>query len=206
MLLLKRKTFEVESSGAVVTGDEAGAVATAEEIVAAAQAEAAHIHEEAVKDAAAERKRGYQDGIDEGKMEILMQKLNLVEESVGYMESIEGKISELVMKALRKCVAEIGDQELVCQIVKKAMQAVVRNQRQITVKVNPAMVPVVKTRLQAILAEFPALSYADVAEDPHLEATACVVETEAGIVEASIDGQLKAIEKSIRRNFSREEK
>ena len=206
MLLLKRKTFVVESTGPVVSADEAGAVATAEEIVAAAQAEAAHIHEEALKAAEAERKRGYQEGIDEGKMEILMQKLNLVEESVSYMESIEGKVSELVMKALRKCVAEIGDQELVCQIVKKAMQAVVRNQRQITIKVNPAMVPVVKARLQAILAEFPALAYADVAEDPHLDATACIVETEAGLVEASIEGQLKAIEKSIRKNFSREEK
>ena len=206
MLLLKRNTFEVESSGPVVTADEAGSVATAEEIVAAAHAEAARIHEEALKQAEEERKRGYQDGIDEGKMEILMQKLNLVEESVSYMESIETKVSELVMKALRKCVAEIGDQELVCQIVKKAMQAVVRNQRQITIKVNPAMVPVVKARLQAILAEFPALSFADVAEDPHLEATACIVETEAGLVEASVEGQLKAIEKSIRKNFSREDK
>ena len=206
MLLLKRMTFEVESSGSVVTADEAGAVATAGEIVAAAEAEAARIHADALKDAENERKRGYQAGIDEGKMEILMQKLNLVEESVGYMESIEGKISELVMKALRKCVAEIGDQELVCQIVRKAMQAVVRNQRQITIKVNPAMVSVVKARLQAILADFPSLSFADVAEDAHLDATACVVETEAGLVEASIDGQLKAIEKSIRRNFSKEEK
>ena len=206
MLLLKRKSFEVESSGSVVTEGEAAAIATAEEIVAAAQAEAASIHEAALKDAEAERKRGYQDGIDEGKMEILMQKLNLVEESVRYMESIEGKMSELVMKALRKCVAEIGDRELVCQIVRKAMQAVVRNQRQITIKVNPAMVPVVKARLQAILADFPSLSFADVAEDAHLEETACIVETEAGLVEASVEGQLKAIEKSIRKNFSNEEK
>ena len=142
--------------------------------------------------------------IAEGKAEILMQKLNLLDESVRYMESIELKVSEIVMKALRKCVAEIGDTELVIQIVKKAMQAVVRNQRQITVKVNPAMVAVVKGRLQEILAEFPSLSYIDVAEDAHLAAAACVVETEAGLVEASVEGQLAAIEKSIRKNFAKE--
>ncbi|MDO5318312.1 MAG: HrpE/YscL family type III secretion apparatus protein [bacterium] len=204
MLLLKRKTFDVEVDRPLVTADEAGVLAQAEDVIAAAEVEAAQIREEAKAAYAAEKQRGYDDGIAEGKAEILMQKLNLLDESVRYMESIELKVSEIVMKALRKCVAEIGDTELVIQIVKKAMQAVVRNQRQITVKVNPAMVAVVKGRLQEILAEFPSLSYIDVAEDAHLAAAACVVETEAGLVEASVEGQLAAIEKSIRKNFAKE--
>ena len=204
MLLLKKKTFEVESERPLVTAAEAGVLAQAEDVIAAAEGEAAQIREEARNAYAAEKKRGYDDGIAEGKAEILMQKLNLLDESVRYMESIELKVSEIVMKALRKCIAEIGDQELVVQIVKKAMQAVVRNQRQISLKVNPAMVAVVKGRLQEILAEFPSLSYIDVAEDAHLDSTACVVETEAGLVEASIEGQLAAIEKSIRKNFAKE--
>ena len=204
MLLLKRKTFDVEVDRPLVTADEAGVLAQAEDVIAAAEVEAAQIREEAKAAYAAEKQRGYDDGIAEGKAEILMQKLNLLDESVRYMESIELKVSEIVMKALRKCVAEIGDTELVIQIVKKAMQAVVRNQRQITVKVNPAMVAVVKGRLQESLAEFPSLSYIDVAEDAHLAAAACVVETEAGLVEASVDGQLAAIEKSIRKNFAKE--
>lgn len=204
MLLLKRKTFDVEVDRPLVTADEAGVLAQAEDVIAAAEVEAAQIREEAKAAYAAEKQRGYDDGIAEGKAEILMQKLNLLDESVRYMESIELKVSEIVMKALRKCVAEIGDTELVIQIVKKAMQALVRNQRQITVKVNPAMVAVVKGRLQEILAEFPSLSYIDVAEDAHLAAAACVVETEAGLVEASVEGQLAAIEKSIRKNFAKE--
>ena len=204
MLLLKRKTFDVEVDRPLVTADEAGVLAQAEDVIAAAEVEAAQIREEAKAAYAAEKQRGYDDGIAEGKAEILMQKLNLLDESVRYMESIELKVSEIVMKALRKCVAEIGDTELVIQIVKKAMQAVVRNQRQITVKVNPAMVAVVKGRLQEILAAFPSLSYIDVAEDAHLAAAACVVETEAGLVEASVEGQLAAIEKSIRKNFAKE--
>ena len=204
MLLLKKKTFDVETERPLVTAAEAGVLAQAGEIIAAAETEAAQIRAEAKEAYAAERKRGYDDGIAAGKAEILMQKLNLLDESVRYMESIELKISEIVMKALMKCVAEIGDTELVVQIVKKSMQAVVRNQRQITLKVNPAMVSVVKGRLQEILADFPSLSYIDVVEDAHLDATACVVETEAGLVEASVDGQLAAIEKSIRKNFAKE--
>ena len=204
MLLLKRKSFEVEASGSTVTADEAAAVARAEEIVAAAEAEAELMRKKAAADAEAEKARGYQDGMDAGKMEIMMQNLDLVEESVAFMESIEEKVSDIVMKALRKCVAEIGDRDLVVQIVRKAMAVVVRNQRQITVKVNPDMVGEVKARLETILAEFPSLTYVDVAEDAHLDRTACVVETEAGVVEASVEGQLQAIETSIRKNFSKE--
>ena len=204
MLLLKKKSFEVEADRPLVTSAEAGVIARAEDVIAAAEAEAAQIREDAKAAAVAERKRGYADGIAAGKAEILMQKLDLLDESVRYMESIELKVSEIVMKALRKCVAEIGDTELVVQIVRKAMQAVVRNQRQITLKVNPAMVPAVKARLQEILADFPSLSYIDVKEDAHLDAAACVVETEAGLVEATVEGQLAAIEKSIRKNFEKE--
>ena len=204
MLLLKRQTFEIESTGPLVTAEEADTVARAQDIIAAAEAEAAQIREEAKAAFVAEQKRGYDAGMTDGKTEILMQKLDLLDESVRYMESVEGKVADIVMKALKKCVAEIGDKELVVQIVKKAMQAVVRNQRQITLKVNPEMVTVVKARLQEILAEFPSLSFADVVEDPHLEPAACVVETEAGLVEASVDGQLKAIENSIRKNFAKE--
>lgn len=204
MLLLKKKTFDVETAGARVTADEAALVARAEEVMAAAEAEAAETRRAAQAAYAEEKARGYADGLDAGKAEILMQKLNLVDESVRYMESIEDKVAEIVMKALRKCVAEIGDEALVVQIVKKAMQAVVRNQRQITVKVNPAMVAAVKARVKELLAEFPSLAYIDVAEDPHLGAAACVVETEAGLVEASVEGQIAAIEKSIRSNFAKE--
>lgn len=204
MLLLKKNTFEVETDRPLVTAAEAGVVAQAEDVIAAAEAEAARVREEAKAAFAEEKRRGYEAGIAAGKAEILMQKLNLVDESVRYMESIELKVSDIVMKALRKCVAEIGDTELVVQIVKKAMQAVVRNQRQITLKVNPSMVPVVKGRLQEILADFPSLSYIDVVEDTHLDTAACIVETEAGLVEASVEGQLAALEKSIRKNFAKE--
>jgi len=204
MLLLKRKTFEVESDTPLVKEPDAAVIAKAEGILAAAEAEAAKIAEDAKGAYEAEKKRGYDDGIAEGREEILLQKLDLLDESVAFMERVEEKMAGVVLKALKKCILEIGDKELVCQIVKKAMQAIVRNQRQITVKVAPEMVPEVKERMKTLLSEFPSVAFADVVEDPHLAGTACVVETDAGSVEASIDGQLAAIEKSIRKNFAKD--
>jgi hypothetical protein len=82
------------------------------------------------------------------------------------MEGVEDAMCGIVLKALRKCVDEIGDEELVVQVTKKAMRAVVRNQQQIKVRVNDRMVPVVKARMQEILNEefLCSMSYYDTTE------------------------------------------
>ena len=203
MLLLKRKTFELSTDSPLVKADEAASVASAEAIVAAAEAEAAKIAEDAKAAYAAEKKRGYDDGIAEGREQILVQKLDLLDESVAFMEKVEEKIAGVVIQAMRKCISEIGDKELVVQTVRKALQTIIRNQALITIKVAPAMVDVVKARMDDILSGFPTVTHADVKEDRHLENTACVVETEAGIVESSVERQLAAVEKSIKKSFER---
>ena len=201
MLLLKRKSFEVESDSPVVTAADAEAIERTETLIAAAEAEAEEIRARARRDYEAEKARGYADGVAEGKEEILMQKLELLDESVKFMSGIEQKVSDIVIKALGKCVAEIGDEELVRQIVRKSMQAVVRTQTEVTIRVAPEMVDAVKARLAEITADYPTVKMANVQADPRYTGAACAVETEAGIVEASIEGQLAAIEKSIRKSF-----
>ena len=203
MLLLKQKSFEVESAGDIVKAEDVATLAQVEEIIAAANNEAELIHEQALKDAEAERQKGYDKGIADGKREILMQKLDLLDESVAYMQSVEDKMANIVLNALRKCVEEIGDKELVVQIVKKAMHTVVRNQKEITIKVSPEMVDNVQSRLNEILTKFPGVSFANVVADTKLKDTACVVETEVGSVEASAQTQLEAIERSIEKHFNR---
>ncbi|MBQ1569148.1 MAG: HrpE/YscL family type III secretion apparatus protein [Kiritimatiellae bacterium] len=204
MLLLKRKTFELENGSPVVKADEAASVATAADIIAAAEAEAAKVAEDAKAAYEAEKARGYADGIEQGRREIMCQKLELVEESASFMERTEQTLADIVVKALKKFVADVGDKEMVCEIVRKSMQTIVRNQRQIRVKVSPEQLENVKAKMQTIQRDFPSLAYVDVVEDTRLSPTACVVETDAGSVEASVEGQLASIESSIRKHFSKE--
>lgn len=205
MLLLKQKTFEVESDSALVAAADAAAVMEAADIIAAARKEAAGIVDEAKAAYDAEMRRGYEDGLAAGRAAMMEQKLDQLQSSIDFMEGVEKKMGELVIKALQKCVAEIDNRDLVCQIVRKSMQAIVRAQRQITIKVAPAMVPVVKERIDSILSQFPSVAFAEVVEESHLDQTACIVETEAGSVEASINNQLASIEKSIRKAFDKNE-
>lgn len=201
MLLVNKSNFQLASDRRLVKAADMATVRTAEEIIAAAEAEAARIREEAKVAFEEEKKKGYEKGLADGKLEISMQKLDLIDSSVAFMESVEDKMADVVLKALKSCVVEIGDKEMVIQIVRKTMNAVIRTQRQVTLKVAPEMVDVVRARIAELKVDYTTIETLDVVEDPRLKGTACVLETEAGVAEASADTQIAAIEKSIQKHI-----
>ena len=203
MLLVNKQDFVLQSDRRVVKAADVATVRTAAEIIAAAEADAARIREEAKAEFEAEKKRGYEKGLSDGKTEIAMLKLEQVDQSVAFMESVEGKMADVVMKALKSFVVEVGDREMVVQIVRKTMNAVIRTQRQVTLKVAPEMVDTVRARVAEFRAAYPTVEAFDVVEDPRLKGPACILETEAGVADASVDVQLAAIEKSLKRHISK---
>ena len=202
MLLVNKPDFVLQSDRRLVKATDVATVRSAAEIVAAAEAEAARIRGEAKAAFEAERKRGYEKGVADGKMEIAMLKLEQVDSSVAFMESVEQKMADVVMKALRSFVVEVGDKELVAQIVRKTMNAVIRTQRQVVLKVSPEMVESVRARVAELRLAYPTVESFDVVEDPRLKGASCVLETEAGVADASVETQLAAIEKSIKKHIA----
>ena len=202
MLLLKKNDFALATDRRLVKATDVATVRTAEEIVTAAEAEAARIREDAKAAFEAEKKRGYEEGLRNGKMEIAMQKLEQVDQSVAFMESVERKMADVVMKALRSFVVEVGDKELVLQVVRKTMNAVIRTQRQVLLKVAPEMVETVRARISELRLAYPTVETFDVVEDPRLKGAACILETEAGVADASVETQLASIEKSLRKHVA----
>ena len=202
MLLIEKPNFSLASDRRLVKASDVATAKSAADIIAAAEADAARIREEAKVAFEAEKKRGYEKGLQDGKFEIAMQKLEQVDQSVAFMESVEGKMADIVMKALRSCVEEIGDKEMVVNIVRKTMKAVIRTQRHVTLKVAPDMVQVVKERVAALRTDYPTVESFDVVEDARLKGPACILETEAGVADASVDTQFAAIERSLKRHVA----
>ena len=132
-----------------------------------------------------------------------MKKLELVDSSVAFMESVERKMADVVLKALKTFTVEVGDEAMVLQIVRKTMNAVIRTQRTVTLQVAPEMKPAVAARVAGLKAAYPTIETLDVVEDPRLTGTACILETEAGAADASVETQLAAIEQSIKRHLGK---
>ena len=204
MLLIEKQHFTLASDRRLVKAADVATAKSAAEIVADAEAEARRIREKAKAAFEEERKRGYEKGLQDGKLEIAMQKLEQVDQSVAFMESVEGKMADIVMKALRSFVVEVGDKEMVVNIVRKTMNAVIRTQRHVTLKVAPEMAQVVKDRVAALRKDYPTVESFDVVEDERLKGPACILETEGGVADASVESQFAAIERSLKRHLARD--
>ena len=203
MLLLNNPRVPLSSDRRLVKAADVATARNAAEILAAAEAEAARIREEARAAFEAEKQRGYDQGVADANLEMAMKKLELIDTAVAFMESVERKMADVVLKALKSFVVEVGDESMVLQIVRKTLNAVIRTQRTVTLKVAPEMKPAVAARVAELKSAYPTLETFDVVEDPRLHGPACILETEAGVADASVDTQLAAIEKSIRRHIGK---
>lgn len=96
------------------------------------------------------------------------------------------------MQAVQKIMADFDDHERIVITVKNVL-SVVRNQKQLTLRLNPQQVEAVKERVNDLLAAYPGVGYIDMVSDSRVKHGACILESEIGLVEASMEGQLAAL-------------
>lgn len=203
MLLVSKDNLKLVSDRRLVKSQDIATVRNAGEIIAAAEAEASRIRDEAKAAFEEEKRRGYEKGLNDGKMEIAMQKLDLVDSSVEFMEGVEKKMADVVISAIRSFTAQIGDEEMILQIVQKTLSAVIRTQKEVTVKVSPELVETVRSKIADLVSKYPTLETFNVIADSRLKGVACLLETEAGVADACVETQIAAIEKSLKRHIAR---
>ncbi|WP_325168957.1 HrpE/YscL family type III secretion apparatus protein [Melaminivora jejuensis] len=177
---------------------DVAAWADAQGLLAAAQAQADAIVASAQAELERERQRGYAEGRAEAQMEQAEKMMETVGRTVDYFAAVESDVVALVMGALRKIIEGYDDDERVLLVVRGAL-AVVRNQKQMTLRLPPERVDGVRERVNELLAAYPGVGYLDMVADARLKGDACILESEIGLVEASIDGQIAALEGAFRK-------
>ena len=161
-------------------------------LIEAAEAEAAAIQAAAKEAFEQERARGYEDGMTAARVDAAEQMIANVSSTVSYFEKVEDRVIELVLQSIRRIVSEYDDRERVVMVVRSALAAV-RNQKQVTVRIAPDRIEMLKSATDSLLVAYPGIGYLDLVPDTRLCGDACIVETEIGIVEASIEGQIAAL-------------
>ena len=124
--------------------------------------------------------------------------IDSVSRTVDYFSNVETTMVGLVMSAVRKIIDGYDDTERVLIVVKNAL-SVVRNQKQMTLRLHPQQVDAVRGRVNDLLSAYPGVGYLDIVPDGRLEKEACILESEIGLVEASIESQIAALENAFRK-------
>ncbi|WP_299394757.1 HrpE/YscL family type III secretion apparatus protein [Pelagibius sp.] len=169
---------------------------TAAELISEAEAKAAAIQAAAQAEYDALKARGYDDGMAEAKAEVAEQIVTIVTRSVDFMANAERDIARTVLVCLRKVLGEFTEEELVLRQARAALH-VVRSEPRVTLRVRPEVEENLRERLGEILRGQGEVSFLEIVADEGMERGGCRLETEVGVVDASLDLQLKALEKAI---------
>lgn len=196
MVVLKPDKLTLLPEQKIIKAADYAVYVEAGEVVAQARAQSAALVAQALADYEAEKKRGYEDGFAQGQEKIAEKMIDTVTEAVNYFGKLEHKVVGVVTQALKRILGEFDANELILRVVTNALE-VARTQKQVTLRVCPAQVDFLRGKLNEILANFPSINFIDVTPDARLKTGGCILETEMGFVDASIDVQLEAIRKSL---------
>lgn len=198
MFLLKKDSFSVSPDEKILKPEQYADFMSAQEMIETAKKRAEQIVNDAKLAYEEEKKRGYNKGMEEGNQKISEFMIEAVERSVKNFEAFENDMIGVVINALRKILGEMNEKELVSRVVRNALETV-RNQKKVNLTVNPDEVQVIKDQLTELLAQFPTINFIEILSDPRISKGGCRLETEVGVVDATIEIQVAAIKRSLTR-------
>jgi type III secretion protein L len=198
----RRLSHGLDPTTVVVPAQEMAAWRTAEQIVQDAELQASMILAEAEETLQSERERGYREGREEALREKSKDAIDNVARTVEYYSKVESRMAGLVMQAVRKIISDYDDQPQIFITVRNAL-SVLRNQKQLVLRLNPTDVETMRKRVNDLLAAYPGIGYVDVTADVRVSPGACLIESEIGLVEASMESQFEALQSALERFLGR---
>lgn len=137
-------------------------------------------------------KDGYEDGKNEGLRENKEHVLETVLLSVEFIEGIEDDLVQIVMNTVKKVLNEMDPAERIIRIAQRALKNV-KSQKELVIRVSTADEKAITKKFSDTLKSTKG-GFLNIVVDARLEPGSCLVETEYGVVDASLDVQLKALE------------
>ena len=160
-------------------------------LISRAQEEAGTIKESAAKD-------GYKAGLDQAKEDIQHVKYAIEEflkAKQEVFEYIAPDILEISVDIARKIVKKEIEQnpEILLETIMDVLKTISRDETRVSVKVNPAQLNTTKESIPEIIASTGIEAKINVYADATIEVGGCIVQTNNGIVDATINTQLDII-------------
>jgi type III secretion system HrpE/YscL family protein len=186
------------SKKAIIEREVVDATSEARRILTDAEDEARRIVDEAQRQAEELRQRGYDDGYQEG----LGRYTEETTRALRQVDQLKAGLEPEYVKLVRVCVEKVLGQELktnpdaVIGIVRNALRSATQ-QREIIVRIHPDDAEHLRKNQRRLLDVLARASGIEVRDDAAIQRGGCVVLTELGTIDASLERQLQAIEDAL---------
>ena len=194
--LISTENLQLLSERKVFKEHEYAALLDAAAVLEAAYAQADRIVDQATADAAFARQQGHAEGLREGQAAYAQRLAADALATQRQLHALRASMARIVVKAVGQFMGEVDPARLLEGALRR-VEALVRSEPFVGVRVAPAQEAAVRRALAALGAESGWALNAAVVADPSLADGACVVSTASGTLEIGIDAQLEAFRKAV---------
>ena len=193
-VILTAGKIQLDPAARVLKARDYAEYLQAQEILAQANKQAEAILQKATEVYETKKQQGYDEGQEASRQEQSEHMLKVVSRTIGYLSDVEKALAGILMSGVKKIIGEFDQDEMAVNLVRNALQHV-RNEKQVTIRIPPSQFNMVKSRLNEILAEYKGVGFIDLVSDERLSTGDCIMESDIGVVDASVDLQLEALQK-----------
>jgi type III secretion protein L len=180
----------------VVKKEDFSALLEAREIVARAHRYGETLKAEMHEQVEAARQAGYEAGLKEARTDFSATVVSTVAEMETAFARLELRIVNTVMGALQQILGRIDDRTLMEQLVRRVLSQS-RQGKELRLRVAADQFDEVNRWLSDVIKEFPDIEFVDVYKDASAAPGTCVLESEFGAIDASLDVQLAAVRRGL---------
>jgi type III secretion protein L len=179
----------------VVPAKEFTTLENASVILKTVKAEALTFKQDTVVEAETVKELAFQEGFQQGLISLNKHLLELDRELKHLREDVQKKILPLALKAARKIIGEELrlHPDRIVDIVLTSLKPVTQH-RKIVIYVNKADLASLEENKSKIKKIFEHLDSLSIQERGDIETGGCMIETEAGIINAQLENQWRALE------------
>jgi type III secretion protein L len=188
------------SAGKIVKAAQFTQLLQMQEVMRQVHSYAMQIRTGATMDAQAVRQAGFQRGMEVARAEFAASVVEATAKVEAAFIGLEGRIVNTVMSAIQQILAA-SDERTVFEGIIRRVLAQARAEKSLRLRVSASQYEQANELLALILKEFPAIEFIDVVKDPDSAPGTCVLESEFGVVDASLDTQLAAIRRGLISSF-----
>lgn len=193
--LISGKEVRVAPGEKIVPAKEFETLENANEILKTVKAEGFVYRQEVAKESEKIKEQAFQEGFQEGLVSLNKHLFALDEELKVLREDIQKKILPLALKAAKKIIGEElrMHPDRIVDIVLTSLKPVTQH-RKIVIYVNRADLDMLESAKGKIKSIFEHLENLSIQERGDIEPGGCMIETEAGIINAQLENQWRALE------------
>ncbi|WFU14889.1 FliH/SctL family protein [Bradyrhizobium sp. CB3481] len=200
LVQLTSGSVNILGPGRILPAASAQALLDAEQVLNQARREAEALVEAARESASKIETAANEAGLQAAQAKMQERLIALAIEPLRIVEQSKDRIVDMGLQIARRILDTIAPDDGTVQLALRGFEFV-GHAPFVRLRVAPSLVETVRRRLDEIVSVATSSAVVEVISDPCIKDAGCILETDAGLVDATIESQLRSIESALRNSL-----